>query len=101
MQISSDAAYAFAFGSILFQMLAIAYPHDHLFSQLNTTQDALAFQVGIGIAVAVLWAVINALRVDQQGYVNNLGAFWQIGVTVVVIAVLFTMGTPTQPASFV
>ena len=32
-------------------------------------------QVGIGIGITFLWAVQNALRIDQQGWLNNLAAF--------------------------
>ncbi|CAF3764240.1 unnamed protein product [Rotaria sp. Silwood1] len=48
-------------------------------------------QVGIGIGITFLWAVQNALRIDQQGWLNNFAAFLQFGSTIVIVIVLLVM----------
>ena len=52
--------------------------------------------VAVAIAVSVVWAGVNALRVDQQGLVQNLAALWQVGATVVIVAVLLSV-PPRDP----
>jgi amino acid transporter len=47
--------------------------------------------VGIGIGITFIWAVQNALRIDQQGWINNIAAFFQISSTIVISIVLLTM----------
>ena len=34
--------------------------------------------VGVAIAVCLVWSILNALRVDQQGWVNNFAATFQV-----------------------
>lgn len=47
--------------------------------------------VGIGIAASFLWAVQNALRIDQQGWFNNFAVILQIASTIVIVIVLLVM----------
>jgi hypothetical protein len=46
-------------------------------------------QVGIAVGITFVWAVQNALRIDQQGWLNNLATFVQIGSTISTVIVLF------------
>jgi hypothetical protein len=45
--------------------------------------------VAVGIGVTFLWAVQNALRIDQQGWLNNLAAFFQIFSSFAIVGVLY------------
>ena len=47
-------------------------------------------QVGIAIAIAACWSVMNVMRVDQQGWLNNLAAGWQISTTIAIVAVILS-----------
>ncbi|CAF1989261.1 unnamed protein product [Rotaria magnacalcarata] len=48
-------------------------------------------QVGIGIGITFVWAVQNALRIDQQGWLNNFAVFFQLGSAITIVVVLFSM----------
>jgi amino acid transporter len=54
---------------------------------------ATGIQVAISIGITFIWTVQNALRIDQQGWLNNLAAFFQIATSIVIVAVLFSMTT--------
>ncbi|CAF0892591.1 unnamed protein product [Adineta steineri] len=56
-------------------------------------------QVAIGIGITFIWAVQNALRIDQQGWLNNLAAFFQISSTIAIVIVLFVMAPQRAAAS--
>jgi amino acid transporter len=48
-------------------------------------------QVGIGIAVTLIWTVLNALQINQQGWMNNIAAFFQISSAIAIVVVLLAM----------
>jgi amino acid transporter len=48
-------------------------------------------QVAISIGITFVWASQNAIRIDQQGWLNNLAAFVQIASSIVIVIVLFVM----------
>ena len=48
-------------------------------------------QVAVSIGITFIWALQNALRIDQQGWLNNLAAFFQIASSIVIVVVLFVM----------
>jgi amino acid transporter len=50
--------------------------------------------VGLAMFVCTVWAGINALRVEQQGWVNNVAAVWQCGAVVLMIALV--LGVPQR-----
>jgi len=52
---------------------------------------SIGSQVGIGIAITFAWAVLNALRIDKQGWLNNLAAFVQISSAIIIAIVLLVM----------
>ena len=56
---------------------------------------SVGVQVGISVGITFVWAVQNALRIDQQGWLNNLATFLQIGSTIGTVIVLFIM-TPQR-----
>ncbi|CAF4007446.1 unnamed protein product [Rotaria sp. Silwood2] len=52
-------------------------------------------QVGIAIGICFVWAVQNALRIDQQGWLNNFAVIFQLGSAISIVVVLLTM-TPER-----
>jgi amino acid transporter len=48
-------------------------------------------QVAISVGITLIWAIQNALRIDQQGWLNNLAAFFQIASSIVIVIVLLVM----------
>ncbi len=49
----------------------------------------------MSIGILFTWSVISALRIDQQGWLNNIAAFFQIAVTLIIVLVLFIL-TPQR-----
>lgn len=56
-------------------------------------------QVAISIAVTLVWAIQNALRIDQQGWLNNLSAFIQI-TTVIVVVIVLLVAAPQRATGY-
>jgi hypothetical protein len=56
---------------------------------------------GLAVAVAVLlvWGLLNLLRVDHLGYVQNLGAVWQVLTTLAIVATLLAYPAIDERAS--
>lgn len=65
---AGDAAFASGFASLI--TTAVSMGSDQV--------PTVGQQVGIAIAVCFVWSVINALRIDQQGWLNNLAMFIQV-----------------------
>lgn len=59
----------------------------------------MGVQVAIGVGITAVWAIQNALRVDQQGWLNNFAAFFQISSSIVMVVVLFAMAPERATAS--
>ncbi|CAF3540844.1 unnamed protein product [Rotaria sp. Silwood1] len=81
----ADAAFSSGFATII-NAAIILQGNDSL---------SIGAQVGIGIGITFVWAALNALRVDQQGWLNNLAAVLQIGSTISIVIVLLVMA-PTR-----
>jgi amino acid transporter len=60
---------------------------------------SIGAQVGISVGITFVWAVQNALRIDQQGWLNNLATFVQISSTIGTVIVLFVMAPQRATAS--
>ncbi|CAF3306955.1 unnamed protein product [Rotaria socialis] len=58
-------------------------------------------QVGIGIGICFVWAAQNALRIDQQGWLNNFTVFFQLGSAITIVVVLFSMASERVTARHV
>ncbi|CAF2588393.1 unnamed protein product [Rotaria sp. Silwood2] len=52
---------------------------------------SIGAQVGISIGITFVWAIQNIFRIDQQGWLNNIAAIFQITSTITTIAVLLVM----------
>ena len=48
-------------------------------------------QVGISIAVMFIWAAQNVLRIDKQGWINNIAAIFQICSVIIIVIILFAL----------
>lgn len=84
---AGDATYAWAFASIFASALSLSP---------NPVTLTVGQTVGIAIAISFFWALVNILRVDQQGWVNNFATAWQICTTIAIIIVLL-VNTPNDP----
>lgn len=79
--LSGDAAFAMGFVSILNSAIIIS-GHDSL---------SIHIQVVLAICTTFLWAIQNALRIDQQGWVYTFAASFQIIATIIIVIILFVM----------
>ncbi|CAF1002246.1 unnamed protein product [Adineta ricciae] len=52
---------------------------------------SIGIQVAIGVGITFVWAAQNALRIDRQGWLNNLAAFFQIASSIAIVIVLLTL----------
>ena len=83
--IQGNAAFSSGFATLVSAAIVVQ-GHDSL---------STGVRVGISIGITFLWAAQNALRIDQQGWINNFAAFLQLGSTIVIVLVLFVM-TPER-----
>ena len=74
-----DAAFASGFATVINAALVLDGK-----SELGT-----GAKVAIGVGITFVWTLQNALRIDQQGWVNNLAAFFQMASCAVIVIVLF------------
>ncbi|CAF4705587.1 unnamed protein product [Rotaria sp. Silwood1] len=80
-----DAAFSSGFATIINAMVVLQ----------GNNSLSIGAEVGIGIGVTFVWAALNALRIDQQGWLNNLAAVFQIGSTISIVIVLLVVA-PTR-----
>ena len=66
---AGDASYCFAFAEAVSSTHAVYTDTDGL---------SLHHTVLLAIGIAAVWALLNALRVDQQGWLNNVAALYQV-----------------------
>ena len=86
---AGDAGFAWGFAAVV--ATAVNFRSvDAMGAPTGPLYDAGA-QVGVAIAVCAAWSVINLLRVDQQGWLNNLAALWQLTTTVAIIVCVITI----------
>ena len=88
---AGDASFAFFFA----QLLSAALPLSGL-SELSNDD-----QVGVAIAVLLIWSLLNFFRIDSVGWLANLAAFIQIGTTIAIVASLLVMAPTLNSAQFV
>jgi len=73
---AGDAAFAYGFANFVSGLKAAGEGGESL---------SPGGVVGVAMTVSVVWAAINALRIDTIGWVNNVAALWQCVATVVII----------------
>lgn len=71
--------------------------------QIKNQDSGLSVGATVVIAIAIhfVWSVLNLLRTDIQGKLNNIGAFIQIFGTFAIIIVLLATAKEYAPAKFV
>ncbi|CAF0751190.1 unnamed protein product [Adineta steineri] len=79
--VTGDAAYASAFATMVNAVVILNGK-----SSLSTGE-----QVSIAIAITFVWTLINTLRIDKQGWINNVAAFFQISSLITIVIVLLVM----------
>ena len=87
---AGDASFAWGFA----QVVAAAQNYrsvDAATGEPTGPEMSVREQVGVAIAVTAAWSLINALRVDQQGWVNNFAAVWQVTTTVAIIVAVISI----------
>ncbi|CAF1344497.1 unnamed protein product [Rotaria sp. Silwood1] len=83
--VAGDAAFSSGFATIINATVVLQ----------GNNSLSIGTEVGIGIGVTFVWAALNALRIDQQGWLNNLAAVFQIGSTISIVIVLLVVA-PTR-----
>lgn len=58
-------------------------------------------QVGLSIAVLLVWTLLNCFDVDSVGWVNNVAAFVQVTTVVILIVGLLTVSKELNTSEFV
>ncbi|CAF1410935.1 unnamed protein product [Adineta steineri] len=79
--VAGDAAFASGFATMVNAAVVLDGK-----SSLSTGE-----QVGIAIAITFVWTLINTLRIDKQGWINNIAAFFQISSIITIVIVLLVM----------
>ncbi|CAF4399035.1 unnamed protein product [Rotaria sp. Silwood2] len=77
----SDAAFSSGFAIIVNDTLMLN----------GKSSLSIGGQVGIGIAITLIWTIQNALRIDQQGWMNNIAAVFQISTAISIVIVLLVI----------
>ena len=57
--------------------------------------------VGISILVLTVWSSLNILRIDQQGWLNNFAAVYQLASSIVIVIVVLAATDSRSDADFV
>ena len=57
--------------------------------------------VAVAMGANLVWAVVNGMRVDRQGWINSVSAVWQMMSTVVLVVVMAAMAPQVNTAEFV
>ncbi|CAF0949281.1 unnamed protein product [Adineta steineri] len=87
--VAGDAAFASGFATMVNTAVVLNGK-----SSLNTGE-----QVGIAIAITFVWTLINTLRIDKQGWINNIAAFFQISSVIIIVIVLLVMAPERATAT--
>eukprot|EP00004_Rigifila_ramosa_P022948 TRINITY_DN6379_c0_g1_i3.p1 TRINITY_DN6379_c0_g1~~TRINITY_DN6379_c0_g1_i3.p1 ORF type:complete len:528 (-),score=99.97 TRINITY_DN6379_c0_g1_i3:86-1639(-) len=90
--VGGDAAFASGFATVV----AYAANMNDSGTELSTGQ-----QVGISIAVIVVWSIMNTMRTDQQGWLNNFAIAFQVSATFIIIIVILVLSDNRASADYV
>ncbi|CAF1286629.1 unnamed protein product [Rotaria sordida] len=82
---AADAAFSSGFATVVNDALILN----------GKSSLGIGGQVGVGIGVTFIWAVQNALRIDQQGWINNAAAVLQI-ISAISIAIVLVVMAPQR-----
>ena len=99
---AGDASFAFGFAFVISS--AVGYSPSQ-YDPVMGPGPGLSVGATVGVAMlgCFVWALCNALRVDQQGWINNFAAAWQIVTTVVIVICILVMPPkdPDVPSNWV
>ncbi|CAF0821571.1 unnamed protein product [Didymodactylos carnosus] len=93
---AGDAAFSSGFASILNAAVILNGETNSTTDQLldkgeHRTGLSINIQVAIGIGMLAIWALQNALRIDQQGWLNNIAAVLQVSSVITIIITILAM----------
>ncbi|CAF1001139.1 unnamed protein product, partial [Didymodactylos carnosus] len=92
--VAGDAAFSSGFAYIINAAIVLNGERNSTSGELLSDDKAplnVYKQVGVSIGITAVWSIQNALRVDQQGWLNNLAAFIQIGSTIIIVVTILIM----------
>ena len=75
-----DAAFASGFANIVSSAFIIS----------DRPPLSVNIRTAIGITILFLWCAQNSLRVDRNGWLNNIAAMFQVLSSIVIVFVLYT-----------
>lgn len=81
---AGDASFANGFAYVVLSAVLLNTSWNPTTTQLNGAT------VGVSLAVMTMWAVINILRIDQQGWLNVVAAIYQVISSVVIVIAILT-----------
>ncbi|CAF0904084.1 unnamed protein product [Adineta ricciae] len=83
--IACDATFASGFANIVSSAFIIS----------DRPPLSVNIRTAIGITILFLWCAQNSLRVDRNGWLNNIAAAFQILSSIVIVFVLYTASSQT------
>ena len=78
---AGDASFAFAFVTFLNASVILS----------NGNGIEAKPQVGIAIFILVVWSVLNFVRIDQVGWINNLAAVAHLSSMIIIVVALLSL----------
>jgi amino acid transporter len=88
---AGDAAFASGFATITNAVIVLNSARDSAGKLISSNMAPLSTeqQVLLSIGITGLWALQNAMKIDQMGWLNNVASFFQIGSTFGIVIALF------------
>eukprot|EP00455_Lapot_gusevi_P044400 TRINITY_DN553_c0_g2_i6.p1 TRINITY_DN553_c0_g2~~TRINITY_DN553_c0_g2_i6.p1 ORF type:complete len:382 (+),score=64.56 TRINITY_DN553_c0_g2_i6:133-1278(+) len=88
---AGDASFGYGFAQVVAAAVSLGSDGQ---TTLTTGQTVL-----VAIGVCFVWTLLNVLRVDQQGWLNNLAAVWQVFSTLAIIITVLSTAPSSASAS--
>ena len=90
---AGDAAFSSGFAQTIVYALAIGNP--------DAAPISTGAQVGISILILAVWSVMDCIRTDFQGWINNFACFWQIAGSLIIVICLLALSTQRATGAYV
>ncbi len=87
---AGDASFASGFAQVV--AAAVTLGSD---GNVNLSNGAV---VGISLAVTFAWSLENCMRIDQQGWLNNFAAVYQVLSSFIIVIVVLSAGAKSDGA---
>ena len=88
---SGDSAFAYTFSIFMNAALVLSG-----YDGLSTGE-----QVGLAIAVLFVWDILNVLRIDELGWINDFAVLLQVGTIISLMVILFDFAPKVNSAEYV